>query len=99
MNSLDLYLLDDDSVHRGYRRILAGDQFGAHGAFVPGTGNPIGFEDLKTIEALEFLRSVVDGVQGTPGMADARAVAEVQTAMIRSWSSNAWEDVTFADVG
>ena len=92
MNRLDLCLLDDPT-HQGYRRILAGDRFGAHGAFVPGTGNPIGFEDLKTIEALQFLRSVAGGVQGVPGMAEARAVAEVQTAMIRSWASNAWEDV------
>jgi predicted dehydrogenase len=93
MNRLDLYLLDDEDTQRGYRRILGGDRFPDHGAFVPGAGNPIGFEDLKAIEALHFLRNVVAGVQGAPGMAEARAVAEVQAAMIRSWESGAWEPV------
>jgi predicted dehydrogenase len=93
MNRLDLYLADDDVTHHGYRRILGGDRFAEHGAFVPGAGNPIGFEDLKTIEALHFLRSVAEGTQGAPGMADARAVAEVQRAIIRSWGSGAWEAV------
>jgi predicted dehydrogenase len=93
MNTLDLYLVDDDQAHLGYRRILGGDRFPDHGAFVPGAGNPIGWEDLKAIEALHFLRSVADGVQGAPGMDEARAVAHVQQAMIRSWESNAWEGV------
>jgi predicted dehydrogenase len=93
MNRLDLYLLDDEQTDRGYRRILGGDRFPDHGAFVPGAGNPIGFEDLKAIEALRFLRTVADGVQGAPGMTEARAVAEVQAAIIRSWDSDAWEPV------
>jgi predicted dehydrogenase len=93
MNRLDLYLLDDEQTDRGYRRILSGDRFPDHGAFVPGAGNPIGFEDLKAIEALRFLRNVADGVQGAPGMAEARAVAQVQAAMIRSWESGTWEPV------
>jgi predicted dehydrogenase len=93
MHRLDLYLLDDEQTARGYRRILGGDRFPDHGAFVPGAGNPIGFEDLKAIEALRFLRTVADGVQGAPGMTEARAVAEVQAAIIRSWDSDAWEPV------
>jgi predicted dehydrogenase len=93
MNRLDLYLLDDAQTDRGFRHILGGDRFPDHGAFVPGAGNPIGFEDLKAIEALRFLRTVADGVQGAPGMAEARAVAEVQAAMVRSWDSGTWEPV------
>jgi hypothetical protein len=60
---------------------------------VPGDGNGIGYEDLKAIEAYQFLQSVVDGEQRQPGFAETLAVAEVQHAMLRSWESGTWEDV------
>lgn len=93
MNELQLYLPEEIPVD-GYTRVLAGDAFPHHGNIVPGGGNPIGYEDLKVIEALEFLKSVVSGTQGTVGFADALAAAEVEAAMVRSWDSGAWENVT-----
>ena len=51
------------------------------------------YEDLKLIEAFQFLRTVAEGKQGEPGFAEALAVAEVQNAMERSWASERWEDV------
>jgi hypothetical protein len=45
------------------------------------------------IEAFEFLKSVAEGRQGKPGFADALAVANVQTAVERSWESKRWEKV------
>ena len=53
----------------------------------------MGYEDLKAIEAYEFLRSIVDGEQHAPSFADALALANVQTAMMRSWQSGSWETV------
>jgi hypothetical protein len=52
-----------------------------------------GYDDLKTIEAYNFLQSVVTGQQGAPGFAEALAVANVQQAMLRSWTSECWESV------
>ena len=49
---------------------------------------------MKVIEAYNFLQSVAEGVQRAPGLAEALAVAEAHAAMIRSWESGAWEDVT-----
>jgi hypothetical protein len=51
------------------------------------------YEDLKLIEALEFTKSIAEGKQGEPGFREARAVAEVQEAVQRSWDSGGWEDV------
>lgn len=93
MNELQLHL-PEESPADGYIRVLSGEAFPHHGSIVPGGGNPIGYEDLKLIEALEFLRSVASGEQGPVGLADALAVAEVESAMTRSWASGRWEAVT-----
>ena len=93
MNELQLYLPEETPAD-GYVRVLAGDAFPHHGNIVPGGGNPIGYEDLKVFEDLEFLRSVVEGRPGAVTFADALAAAEVEAAMTRSWVSGAWEDVT-----
>ena len=93
LNELDLYLSGGEGLHDGYTKLLAGDRYPYHGRFNPGDGSAIGYEDLKTIEAYEFLRSVVDGRQGKPGFQEALAVAEVSAAMVRSWESGCWEAV------
>jgi predicted dehydrogenase len=93
LNQLRLYLPEENPAD-GYVRVLAGDALPHHGNFVPGGGNSIGFEDMKVIEALEFLKSVRDERQHSPSFVDALAVASVQAAMARSWDSGAWEDVT-----
>ena len=49
---------------------------------------------MKIIEALEYLESVVAGRPHHPGFADALANASVAAAMVRSWESGQWEDVT-----
>ncbi len=92
LNQLRLYLPEEQPVD-GFIDVLAGDAFPHHGNIVPGGGNSIGFEDLKLIEALEFLRSVADGQPHAPGFTEALDVASVQAAMVRSWESQRWEDV------
>jgi predicted dehydrogenase len=92
MNELQLYLPEETPAD-GYIRVLAGDAFPHHGNIVPGGGNPIGYEDLKVFEDLEFLKSVAEGRPGAVTFADALAAAEVEAAIVRSWESGAWEDV------
>ncbi len=93
MNELQLYLPEETPAD-GFIRVLAGDAFPHHGSFVPGGGNPIGYEDLKVIEDLEFLTAVVAGREAPVTFADALAAAEVEAAMARSWESGTWEEVT-----
>ena len=92
MNELDLFLAED-SLHRGYTRIVSGPEHPFHEAFNPGPGVGLGYEELKVIEAHQFLKSIVAGQQGEPGFADALSVANVQAAIQRSWETEAWEVV------
>lgn len=94
MNELQLYLPTEDGLHDGFIRLVGGDQYPYHGNFNPGEGSGIGYEDLKIIEAYQFLKSVAEDQQIEPGFTEVLAVANVHAAMIRSWETQQWEDVT-----
>jgi predicted dehydrogenase len=99
MNELAIYgpLPSGD---RGYTRVLMGPEHEPFAHFQPGPGLPMGYDDLKVIEAALFLQSVVDGQQREPGVREALATARVIAAMQRSSSSGVWErvgDVALAD--
>lgn len=94
MNELQVYLPDETSGHEGFVRLLAGPDHPFHGRFNPGPGIGIGYDDLKTIEAYQFLQSIVDQQEGQPSLSQAYDFANVQAAMIRSWDSHTWEPVT-----
>lgn len=98
MNELQLYLPTGDGYHDGFIRLVSGDQYPYHGNFNPGEGSGLGYEDMKVIEAYHFLKSVADNQQAQPGFREVLAVAEVHDAMVRSWSSGTWEDVTPIEV-
>lgn len=93
LNQLQLYLPEEQPTD-GFIDVLAGGAFPNQANIVPGGGNSLGFEDMKLIEALEFLRSVEAGHQHQPGFSEALANASVAAAMVRSWASERWEDVT-----
>ena len=93
LNELQIYLPGEDGIHEGYTRLLTSDRYPYQANFVPGDANGIGYDDLKVIEAFEFMKSIAAGEPGQPGFAEALAVAEVQAAMIRSWETGSWEEV------
>ena len=86
----ELQVADDTS---GYRTVMAQPGFGDFARFQPGAGTSMGFDDLKTIEAQLFLRSVVEGRQLAPSAADAWSAAEIVEAAVRSDRARAWESV------
>jgi predicted dehydrogenase len=94
MNELQLCLVDDDRLPVGFTTVLSGDRYPYHGHFVPGAANGIGYEELKTIEDYEFLSAVAAGRPARPSFEDALAYVRVQEAMLRSWSSGRWEEVS-----
>jgi predicted dehydrogenase len=98
LGALRLYRATEDRGS-GYTTVLGGDRFPHHGAFVPGAGNAIGFEDLIVIEDHEFCRAVAEGRSYEPGFDQALAFAAVQAALLRSVQSGAWEDVVELDSG
>ncbi|MCH2539411.1 MAG: Gfo/Idh/MocA family oxidoreductase [Anaerolineales bacterium] len=94
MNELSVYLPDSEGAHKGYTSVISSPEHPFHGNFNPGWALGLGYEDLKVIEIAQFMESVMSGEQGEPGFAEALAVADVNAAMMRSWDSDKWEDVT-----
>ena len=93
MNELTIHLPDGHLAHDGHAIIQAGPQHPYFAAFYPGPANSMSYEDLKVIEAYEFLKSVATGQQGQPGFPEVLSVAEVLAAIERSWSNHQWESV------
>jgi predicted dehydrogenase len=77
----------------GSARILMGPTHPDFARFQPGKGIPMGFDDLKVIEAYRFLQSVSDGQQREPGVREIAAAARVLDAIARSFESGRWEEV------
>ena len=96
LHELQLFLVDDDLTRDGYTTIIAGPSHPDHAQFAPGPGVGLGYDDLKTIEAHNFLQSIVSGTQGEPGFGEALVVARVLAAVMRSWESERWEMVGLA---
>jgi len=92
LNELRVYRATEDRGS-GYTTVLGGDRFGHHGVFVPSSGNPIGFEDLVTIEDYEFCSAVAEARPFEPSFEQALAWAAVQDALLRSVHSGGWEEV------
>ncbi len=94
MNELQLQWRNDENpAEDGYTTLLSGPAHPYHRYFNPAWGLNLGYDDLKVIEAYNFLRSVASRQQGEPGFAEALAVAKVQQAIMRSWESEHWEAV------
>jgi predicted dehydrogenase len=92
LNELRLYRATDDRGS-GYTKVLGGERFPPHGAFVPGSANGIGYEDLVTIEDEAFCTAIAERRPFAPGFDAAVAWVSVQAALLRSAESGRWEDV------
>ena len=75
---------------RGYRTMLSDASYGEFKRFQPGAGPGIGFNDLKTIEAALFLRSVAEGRQIAPSVADGWSASELVDASLESSRTGSW---------
>ncbi|QNN54398.1 Gfo/Idh/MocA family protein [Nocardioides mesophilus] len=89
-----LFYSGTDQTNSGYTTIFGGERFPFHGAFVPGKANSIGFEDLVAIQDFCFLESLATGSDFSPGFDQAVSVVSVQQALIDSWHSRSWEEVS-----
>ena len=96
LNRLRLYRATSDRGS-GYTLVRGGDRFPGHGAFVPGAGNSIGYEDLVAMEDDGFLTALADDRPFAPSFEDALAWGAVQAALLRSAETERWEDVVALD--
>jgi predicted dehydrogenase len=93
MNEANIFCPDGNAAHDGYTRIVSGPGHPFHSQFNPAVGTGLGYDDLKTIEAYQFLKSIAEKRQGEPGFAEALGVAKVLGAIERSWETERWENV------
>ncbi len=92
MNDLEV-CVGRKSEFMGYTRVMAGGDFPRFATFQPGAGTSMGFDDMKTVEAAQFIESVLTGVQTAPSVADGWAAAEVDEAAMASAADGRWHDV------
>jgi predicted dehydrogenase len=93
LNELQMFRSPPTSGDAGYMTVMASPHHPDFAHFMPGTGNTMGFSDLKVIEAKLFLESIRDGVPQPPSAGDALASARVIEAMVRSIEHETWTDV------
>ncbi|MDP9344126.1 MAG: Gfo/Idh/MocA family oxidoreductase [Actinomycetota bacterium] len=91
MNELERFQLAEDGRDEGYMTVVAGAQHPGFAAFQPGAGVPMGYDDLRVLEAGRFLAAVRDGEQRGPGLDEMLACARVLEAIERSAASGDWE--------
>lgn len=92
LNDLEI-AIGVDNEFPGYKRVMAGMDFPHFARFQPSPGTSMGFDDMKVVEAAQFLQSVQTGKQLAPSAADGWAAAEVDEAIVRSVQSGTWETV------
>jgi predicted dehydrogenase len=73
--------------------VYVGPSHGEYAAFQPGAANAMGYDDLKVIEAYNFLRSIAEGVPHGTTLDDAVRSAVALDAMARSAGSGAWVEL------
>jgi predicted dehydrogenase len=70
--------------------VYVGPGHGEYGAFQPGAANAMGYDDLKVIEARNFLRSIAEDTPYGPTLRDAVHSATALDAMSRSAAQGTW---------
>ena len=98
LNELEICPVLDGGASHGYTRAMAGPQWGQWQRFQPAIGTSMGFDDMKTIEAAQFIESIVTGEQVAPSAADAWCAAEVDEAVVASAADARWHDVARVDL-
>ena len=92
LNDLEI-CIGRENEFQGYTRAMAGPTFPSFARFQPGAGTSMGFDDLKVVEAAQFIQSVATGEQLAPSVADGWAAAEVDEATVASAADGRWHDV------
>lgn len=92
MNYIEYFDHNDDSIVRGWRRILVtdGDQPYMKRWWIPGTS--IGYEHSFVHQAADFFESLQTGKECHPTFQDAYETQKVCEAVINSANSRSWQD-------
>jgi predicted dehydrogenase len=104
--SWDFRRMGELSVSRGgspqdqsVATVRVGPGAGQYAAFQPGAGIAMGYDDLKVVEARDFLRAIADGRSYGPDVQDAVRAAHTVDALAASADSGSWIDVPAHEKG
>ncbi len=75
---------------RGFVRIAAGPEHPPYGLFCSAPGHQLGFNDLKTIEAADFLSAIAGGPELGPDFREAAEIQKVVDTALRSARERSW---------
>ncbi|MBV9655229.1 MAG: Gfo/Idh/MocA family oxidoreductase [Acetobacteraceae bacterium] len=92
-NELRLYSTRDRPGRRGFRTIFAGPEHEPYGAFCVAPGHQIGFNDLKAIEARDFLEAIAGGPAKGPDFREGYEVQKLVDLAYRSAHEGRWLEV------
>jgi predicted dehydrogenase len=85
--------LDQDFNDAAYATVFCGPGDGELGAFQPGSGIPMGFDDLKVMELHRLVQSIATGQPVGATIDDAVRAAELVDAIAQSAERRAWVTV------
>lgn len=94
MNEIRFYAADDPRGRRGHRTILSGPEHQDYAAFCPAPGHGLGINDLKIIEARNFLKSIADGTGIYCDFQNGWRVQAIVDAIEHSHQNHAWTNVS-----
>jgi predicted dehydrogenase len=90
MNEIQLYRHGDPPAERGYKTILLAPEHPNYGAFHPITGNALGYNDQKIIEAHELLSAIAEGRPAEPDFAFGHRISQTIDAVLLSIAERRW---------
>ena len=80
----------DDTDRNGYKRVLVGPQHPPFGNFCPAAGHHVGFNEMKVIEAGDFVRAILEDDKAYPDFADGLVFEKSLQAIQDSSQARAW---------
>ncbi|GBQ65703.1 putative dehydrogenase [Ameyamaea chiangmaiensis NBRC 103196] len=93
LNEVQIFKRDQPANRSGFTTLTAGPAYPPYGAFCPGPGHQLGFNDLKIIE-VKGLIDAITGVAPSPTpFADALKTARVMDAIHRASATGEWTAV------
>ncbi|HWA80248.1 MAG TPA: Gfo/Idh/MocA family oxidoreductase [Acetobacteraceae bacterium] len=90
MNELLFFRAAGPAGTRGFTRIEAGPEHPPYGLFCPAAGHQLGFNELKTIEAADFLRAIAGGPEAGPDFREGAEIQKVIDTALRSAQERRW---------
>ncbi|HYZ64158.1 MAG TPA: Gfo/Idh/MocA family oxidoreductase, partial [Acetobacteraceae bacterium] len=93
LNELQIYYTEDRVGRRGFRTVFAGPEHEPYGAFCVAPGHQLGFNDLKAIEARDFLHGVAGNQRKGPDFREGYEVQKLVDLAYRSARKRQWLEV------